>query len=102
MNLSQTCHVILDEKEEAVSHISMVDLELLLERGDRSVVIAIERGEGGEGGGVRKRKEHELAHVDRVHWIERCTRTPHGLRDAGKLIGILTVLLRRGGLFRTG
>lgn len=92
MNLSQTCHVILDEKEEAVSHISMVDLELLLERGDRSVVITI--------GGRRKekRKEHEdwhtRAHVDRVHWIERWTRTPHGLRDAGKLIGILTVLLR--------
>ena len=47
MNLSQTCHVIPEEKEEEkeeeeeISHISMVGLEwisLLLECEDRSVI----------------------------------------------------------------
>ena len=44
MNLSQTCHVIPEEKEEEeeeISHISMVGLKwisLLLECEDRSVI----------------------------------------------------------------
>ena len=92
-------------KKFLISQGPLGDREAVLRGRENSVGISRERG--GEGG---TSVSNCTALASRVDARDRRrgggppvyrTRT-RGLRDAGKLIGILTVLLRRGGLFRTG